>query len=177
MNIRTKIPNLETVMAVYSIITAMLYFPAFLHYLWKLPSWLLFSSFSDLSIIYFYMVTVNFIESILVLMMILAFSIVLPARWFRDRFVSKGVMLTVFLLGFLIYLGRYMWPETLFPWGVVRLSPLIFAAIVAIVFILDEIPFLRKLLEEIANRFTIFLYILIPISILSAVIVLFRNLF
>jgi hypothetical protein len=123
------------------------------------------------------MVTVNFMESLLVLAGVLVLCVVLPRRWFYDRFVSRGLLLVIFTLGFFIYLGGKMQPEMPFPWALIRQLPLIFLLIIALVLLLDKVGFLRKILTGTANRFIVFLYFSIPISILSVVVVALRNVF
>ena len=162
-------------MPVYAVIVVMLYYPTILRFFWKLPSWLLFSSLGDLFSIYCYMVTINFLESLLALLSVLGLCMILPRKWFYDYFISRGVLLTVLTLAFFIYLGSKMQPEMPFPWGLVRQTPLFLLLIILLVFILDQIAFLRKILEELANRFIVFLYILVPISILATIVVLVRN--
>lgn len=153
----------------------MLYYPTIIRFFWKLPSWLLFSSSGDLFNIFCYMVTINFLESLLVLLSVLALCIILPRKWFYDHFISRGALLTILTLAFFIYLGSKMRPEMPFPWSLVRQTPLFILLIILLVFILDQIVFFRKILEETANRFVVFLYILVPISIFSAIVVLVRN--
>ena len=51
------------------------------------------------------------------------------------------------------------------------------AGIVFLVFLVGRIGLLRKAVEEIASRAVIFNYIFIPLSALSLLVVLFRNVF
>lgn len=170
-----KLPGLEDIATVYAVIVVMIYYPTINYFFWKFPSWILFSTIGDLFSIFSYMVSVNFIESLLVLAGVLALCIILPRKWFYDHFTSRGVLLVILTLGFLIFWGSKMQPEMPFPWTLVRQSPLIFLLIIALVFLLDKIGFLRKILTGAANRFIVFLYFLIPISILSLIVVLVRN--
>ena len=175
MNISRKIPRLDDVAPVYAVIVIMLYYPTIIRFFWKFPSWILFSSLGDIFSIYAYMVTVNFLESLLVLVSVLGLCIVLPQKWFYDRFVSRGISLVVLTLGFFIYLGSRMDLDMIFPWPLVRLLPLIFVIIILLVFLIDKVGFLRKVLTEMASHLTVFLYISIPISIISLLVVLARN--
>jgi hypothetical protein len=175
LSIIKKIPKLKTIAPVYAVIVVMLYYPTIIRFFWKTPSWLLFSPLGDLFSIYCYMVAINFLESLLVLLGVLVLCVILPKKWFYDYFISKGILLTVLTLAFFMYLGNKMQPEMPFPWGLVRQTPWFILLIILLVFILDQIAFLRKFLEATANRFVVFLYILIPISILAAIVVLVRN--
>ena len=154
----------------------MVYFPSINLFFWKFPSWILYSTLGDLFNIFCYMVTVNFLESLLVIAGVIALCMVLPRKWFFDNFSSRGVLLVILSLGFVIYMGTQMQSETSFPWDLVRLSPVIFLLILLLVPLLDKVDFLRKFLLAVANRFVVFLYISIPISILAVLVVLVRNL-
>jgi len=176
LNLFKKIPRLSDIAAVYAVIVVMIYYPTINRFFWKFPSWILFSTLGDLFSIYSYMVLVNFLESLLVLGSVLMLCIVLPRKWFYDQFLSKSVLLVVFTLSYFLYLGSQMQSE-IFPWALVRMSPYVFLAIVFLVFLLDRVNFLRKFLAMMADRFTVFLYISIPISVLSVLVVLVRNLF
>lgn len=154
----------------------MIYYPTINRFFWKIPSWILFSTLGDLFSIYSYMVLVNFLESLLVLGSVLILCVILPRKWFYDNFLSKGTLSVILTLLFLIYLGSKMQSDV-FPWTLIRMSPYILLLIVFLVFLLDRVNFLRNFIEKLADRFTVFLYILIPISVLSALVVLIRNVF
>jgi hypothetical protein len=104
-------------------------------------------------------------------------SIILPAKWFYTQFESKGVLLVLFGLGYLLYLNQNLYGLDSFPLALVSWMPVIAIAILVLVFVLDRIDFLCKILLEVANRLVVFLYILIPISLISLLIVLIRNVF
>lgn len=114
-------------------------------------------------------------ESLLVLAGVLALCVILPRKWFYDRFASRGVLLVILTLGLFIYFGSKTQPEMPFPWTLVRQLPLFFLLIIVLVFLLDQIGFLRKILTGTATRFIVFLYFSIPISILSLIVVVVRN--
>lgn len=86
-------------------------------------------------------------------------------------------MLVLLTLGFIIYLGSRMQPEMPFPWDWVRASPVIFLVILAAVFVLDKIDPLARFLLAVGNRFVVFLFISIPVSLLALLVVLVRNIF
>lgn len=175
MSIFKKIPKPDDIAAVYAVIVAMVYFPTINRFFWKVPSWILSSTLGDLFLLYAYTVVVNFLESLLVLGAVLGLCMILPGKLFLDRFTSRAVLLVILTLGFLIYLGTQMQRASVFPWALVRQSPLILLVILLLVHLLDQIGFLRKFLAAAANRFIIFLYISIPVSILSLLVVLIRN--
>ena len=177
MSIVNKIPKLEQIAPVYALIVVMIYPWTLMRLFWKLPSWILFASIGDLVVIFAYMVAVNFLESILVLFAPLGINLILPQKWFYDRFESRSVSLVLFGLGYLTYLKNQLSVDAPFPLTLVRWLPAAFVAILVLVFLVDRVAFLRQALVALATRLTVFLYLVVPISILSLLVVLFRNIF
>jgi len=177
LSIFSKIPKLEEIAPVYAVIVMMIYPWSLSRYFWKLSSWILFASVGDLVGLFAYMVVVNLLESILVLLAPLALSILLPRKWFYDRFTTRGASLVLFGLGFLIYLNRNLHADDPFPLSLFRWIPAAMVVILVLVFLVDRVGFLRRALDELSGRLTIFLYIFIPVSLVSLVVVLIRNAF
>lgn len=175
MSILSKTPKLEDIAAVYAVIVTMIYPWTLSRYFWKLPSWMLFASVEDLAGFFAYMVAVNLMESLLVLAVPLGLSLILPRSWFHERFRTRGASLALFGLGFLIYLNRKMHIDSPFPVVLMMWIPAVVAGIIALVYLVDRVGFLRRALDEAASRLTIFLYITIPISTISLLVVLIRN--
>ena len=121
------------------------------------------------------MMVVNLLESILVLLAPLFMSIILPQKWFHDRFVTKGTLLVVLGLGYLMYFNNHLQYQIPFPVGLVTWMPAIVIAIIVLVFLIDRFRFLDRVLDEVSSRLLIFLYISIPVSLVSLLVVLIRN--
>ena len=175
LSITEKIPKLQDIAAVYAVIVMMIYPWTLTRYFWKLSGWILFASGGDLAAFFAYMVVVNLLESILILLVPLAMSIILPRKLFYDRFKTRSVALVLFGLGFLIYLNRNLHADAHFPMTLVQWIPVAGVAILLLVFLVDQVGFLRRVLDELANRLTIFLYISIPVSVIALLVVLIRN--
>jgi hypothetical protein len=175
LSITNKIPKFEEIAPVYAVIVMMIYPWTLTRFFWKLSSWILFASVGDLAALFAYMVVVNFVESILVLLVPLAMSVVLPRKWFYDRFKTRSIALVLFGLGFLMYLDRNLHADAPFPLILVRWIPMAAVAILVLVFLVDQVGFLRRVLDELANRLTVFLYISIPVSVIALLVVLIRN--
>lgn len=175
LSIVKKFPRIEQIAAVYAVIVMLVYPWTITRYFWKMSSWVLYSSIGDLATYFAYMMTLNFLESLTILLAPLALCLSLPRQWFYDRFVSRGVSLVILGLGYLILLNRNMSADAAFPWYMIRWIPFVLVAILLLVYLLDRVPFVRRLWEELANRALIFLYISIPLSVISALVVLIRN--
>lgn len=177
MNIVKKIPGLEKVVPVYAVIVVMIYTWSLLHFFWRLPSWLNFSTLGEIAVLFSYTVVVNLIESILVLLALVMFSMILPSKWFYDQFVSKGSSLVLLGLGSLMAFNQYLLDDILSPLMMLAKFLAAIAIIFILIFLIDRIGILKKGLEELANRMVIFLYIWIPISAIALLTVLIRNIF
>ena len=175
LSIIEKIPKLEEIAPVYAVIVMMIYPWTLTRFFWRLSSWILFASVGDLVAIFAYMVVVNFLESILVLLALLVMSIIQPQKWFYDRFKTRSISLVLLGLGYLIYLNKNLHADSPFPLTLVRWIPIVAVVILVLVFLVDQVSFLRRVLEELANRLTIFLYISIPVSVIALLVVLIRN--
>ena len=175
LSITEKIPKLQDIAPVYAVIVMMIYPWTLSRFFWKLSSWILFASVGDLTALFAYMVVVNLLESILVLLVPLVMSIILPHKWFYDRFKTRSISLVLFGLGFLVYLNRHLHADSPFPLTLVRGIPITAVGILILTFLVDQVSFLRRVLDELANRLTIFLYISIPVSVIALLVVLIRD--
>ena len=177
MDILKKIPRWGQVIPVYAVIVMMVYVWSLFQYFWRLSSWLNFSTLGQVGGIYVYTVAVNFIESLLILLVLLALSVILPSKWFSEEFVVKGSTLTLLTLGGLMVFNQTLFEDILHP-SVLLPKLLAFGAVTAfLMFLFGRIGFLKKTMEEIANRMTVFLYIWMPITAISILVLLVRNIF
>ena len=170
-----RLPNFQQLVAVYGVIVLILYGWTVYWYLWKLPSWLYFLTVTEMLSAFAYAMVVNFLESLLVLLVPVLLCILLPSRWFRDRFVSQATVLVVLLLASLMQYLVSITARQDIPPGMVWAALLTLAVIAFLVFLVGRIGFLRRAVEEIAGRAVILLYIFLPVSALSILVVLFRN--
>ena len=123
-----------------------------------------------------YVLATNLLESVVVLCGPLALAVVLPSRWFRDVFVARGSSLCIAGLGYLMFLADRFKDKIAYPalplaaWTV----PVALALIALAVYLGGRIPVVRRLLEAAADRVTIFVFILVPASILSVIAICIR---
>lgn len=177
MNFSKRIPSLEQLAPVYSIVVVVLYSWSLLHFFWRLPSFTYYSTVGEIAIIYAYLTVVNFFESVVILLATIVLCVILPGKWFYDRFVTKGILLVSLGLGYLAYVASHISAEAPFPYMLVKWSPVAVILILALVLLLDQVEFLRRVLLALSDRFVTFLYISIPISVVCLLIVLVRNIF
>ena len=157
-------------------ITLVIYTWTILWFFWKLPSWLYFLNASEIGIALAYVLVTNFVESLLVLCIPVFLALVLPRKWFLDLFVARGTCLVLFGLGYMIYLAREVQTKVDHPAFSYRLLPLAIAAVLILMatFLISRIGPIRKILEAFSDRATIFLYVFMPVSVISMLVVLVR---
>lgn len=171
-----RLPTLQQAAAVYGVVVLLIYSWTLYWYFWKLPSWLYFLNLGELFTAYAYALVVNLLESFLLLAVPLLVCVILPSRWFRERFVTQATIFVLLLaLALMKYLDIITSTQALPP-GLIWKAGLTLLGSFLIAFIVGRIAFLRKLLDEIAYRAVIFLYIFPPLSVASLIVVLIRNL-
>lgn len=147
-------------------------------YVWRLPSWLHYLTLGDLLGIFSYAMLAGIAESLLLLGLLLGLCALLPTRFLKNDFTVRGTAISlgwfVSLIGFwIVYerlsqsIGNYVEIWTL---GALALAGLL-------TWLSTKVRWLGSFLAAFADRTTIFLYLFIPLSLLSLVVVIFRNLF
>lgn len=176
-NLKKRIPSLAQLTPVYAVAVVIIYLWSLFRFSWRLPSFLNYSTTGEIGVIFAYLMVVNLLESLAVVSVPIILSVILPQKWFHDRFISQGVLLVSMWLGCLMYIASRILPEEDFPYALFKQLPLFLLLTLALVFLLVQIKFLSGILEEISDRFVIFLYISIPVSAISLIVVSFRNIF
>jgi hypothetical protein len=142
-----------------------------------LPSWLFFLQVGEILSIYAYAFVVNFIESILLLLIVLLPAILLPRQWWTDTFIPKGFALILIILGSaLMHMSLYRTPDTRAMFVSGQLVWWMATSLIAIVltWLVGRVNWVRSGLETMADRFVIFLYIYLPLTVISLVTILAR---
>ena len=144
---------------------------------WKLPSWLFFLQAGDIISIYAYAFLVNFVESLLLLAVVFLLGLVLPSHWWREAFVARGlVLILVILASAALHLALYPTPDTreAFVHGQRVWWILTFFIAGILTWLAGRVAWLRHTLETIADRFLVFLYVYLPLTVVAMLIVLAR---
>ena len=175
MSIKNKLPRLAQVYPVYAIIVLLTYSWTIYWALWKLPSWLDFLPLGEIGAIFCYLMATNLIESLLALLGVVIVSLVLPQKWFRDFFVSRGSALAAsVLISIMIFEYHFDKPADYFSKLPLYLL-LTFLVAGVLSFLAGWIHVVRKAVEVFAENAVIFLFISLPLSLLSLIVVIVRN--
>lgn len=171
------LPSKASVISVYSIIAFMVYSWTLMTFFYTLPSWMKYLTTKEILIIFAYAMSVDLLESILVLAGILVLYYLLPKSLLKEDFRIHGTWLAISGLGLLML---YFLPSPDIkqwigsPWWWVVIT-LIVTVLITIFF--SRLPFTRKFALFFQDRMPAFLAIFIPISIVSLLVIVVYLLF
>lgn len=173
-----RLPDRQSIVGVYATAAFMIYGWTLLRSFWKLPSWMFVLNIWEILSVYAYAFVVAFTESVLVLAILLLVGFVLPARWWNDRFTSMGMIWLIVLEGSVmlrLYENRApaFWEEFVYhqgPWWAYT-----FALALLLSLVVSRVGWLQKGFALLAERMVVFLYIYIPLTVISFVVVVLRN--
>jgi hypothetical protein len=160
------------------VIALIVYTWTLLWFFWKVPSWLYFLNAGEILTTLAYSLATNLLESIVVMCGLLFLALILPGKWFRDVFVARGASLAMAGLAYMIFLANQFNNKNAYPTLSLQAWTVLLAAVLiaALVYLFGRIALLRKVLEVVADRMSIFTYILVPLSVISVLVVAFRAL-
>ena len=172
-----RLPSFANILPLYSVIAAMTYGWTISKFLWKLPSWLLFLNIGEALALFAYAMVSALVESLLILGILLLASLVLPAKFFKDEFIIRGAWFVMVAYGaMMIYLSLYTTQgQMLGAYWTAWFGGLLSLAVLA-AYISPRIHFARSLALWLSDRLIIFLFIFIPTSVISLLVVIVRNL-
>lgn len=143
-------------------------------FFWKLPSWLYYLTPGEMLGALSYMLVHGLIESLLILSLLLVIAALLPAHWLRDIFTVRGAAIVVVCLGsIMIYLSRAgkNLVDNFLLWLIICIALMLVMA-----FLSTRVRRMTKLFSSLAERFTVFVYIQIPLVIVATIVIVVRNL-
>ena len=171
-----RLPKPQDILSVYAVIMSMLFAWSLLLFFWYLASWAHFMTVGDIVGVFSYVMASSFIESLAFLLFLLVVCFLLPQNLFRDDFVVRGTVISVCVIGMIMIYFRITntnISDLLFSW--VGLGAAL--AIIAVSLFMTKFKRVRDILVSLSDRLTVFLYIFIPLSIFSMLVVAIRNIF
>ena len=174
---RDRFPSTRDLLAVFAVVATFVYGWTIVILFWKLPSFLLFATPGELFAITSYVLVSALIESLVVMGLLAGTSFLLPARFFRDDFLVRASWLVMIGYGsVMLFLKLNALFETVFGRSVDAWSAGTILSCLLAAWISPRIKFMRSVAEWVSDRFQVFLFLLIPLSLLSLVVVIIRNL-
>ncbi len=171
-----RLPGFHDILPVYAVVVFMVYGWTLFTYFRYLHYWIDFLNVSEIFAIFCYSMLADLAESLFILFVLLGICAILPPQFLKDRFVVRGTLAVICVLGsILVFLNDF--PDlndyllTLLPWT----AATIFVAALA-AFVSARSGFVARAVMWLSDSMIIFLYIFMPVTALSFVVVLFRNL-
>lgn len=143
----------------------------------RLTGWLYYLNIWEILSIFAYTQLFAFVESLAVVTGIVLLALVLPSRLFRETFVPTGT--AIVLLTALWAMVAQFNDSTLreLPMRMLAVWFMLYLATIVVAwFLLYRSPRLRRAVQTLAERMSVLLYLYIPLSALSLLVILWRNL-
>ncbi len=174
--IRDRFPPRNDTIPVFAASIFIVYSWAILWFLQKMPGWLPFLSLWAILSILAYTLAFALLESCAVLLVLVLFGVLTPYKLIRARFISQGSVILFAAASWTAFIqllrgALRMWSlsESILWFGIAILS------IVCASVLVYRMPRFQQALRSLCTRLSIFLYIYVPIGIISCMVVLVRN--
>lgn len=136
----------------------------------------------QIAIIFAYVLAIALFESAIIFALIVLLSLVFPTRRFKDQFIAQSCIVVLLITVVALLAQQNINQVYRFSVRQLVVYPLVVLAALLLLlylfsFIFERFVGLRRFLDRIADRMTIFSYIYIPLSLLGLVVVLLRNVF
>jgi hypothetical protein len=175
--LKSRFPDKQSIVNVFATAAFIVYGWTIYSSFWKIPSWLFYLRLSEIFSVYAYSFIVNFVESALLTLGVIFLGFFLSGNLWKDGFISAGVVILAVLVGSaLVHMRLYENPNLRVDFinSQLRWWTSTFFLAFVISFICVRVSWLRSLLENLADRFVVFLYIYIPLTLLSFGVVFVR---
>jgi hypothetical protein len=176
MNILKKIPDRSAILSVYAISVMLVYGWTSYWFIWNFPSWIYYLTVTEIISIAAYAAITNLLESLVLLCLPLVMALILPAKWFSDKFVAAGALLVAFIGALLMYYAPYFQAEDSFSYTPFYFAPVLFVVSLGLAIMLARIRLASIAIGAFTERAQVFLLFSIPLSIISIFVVVIQNL-
>ena len=174
---KNRLPKRQDVLVVLGTIVFAVFSWSIRGFFFVFPSIVMRYATVEIFAIFSYMMAFAFVESTLVFVALVLVSTILPKKWLREGFSYKGFLIV--LVGSIAFIryqtflgGELPAAKTIFLW--VGESILV---LICLILLFHFIKWLQAILVSIAERFTVFAYLYIPLGFLGLIVVVLRNLF
>ena len=172
-----RLPNFQAIVPVYAVTAVMLAGWTITAFLWKLSAWLLLLTLGEILTLFAYAMVTNFLESLIILGSLLLVCILLPRHLLRDHFAVRGTILAIGIIGALmVFVGLHR------QFGIAGgaglfLGPLTALLLTAVLLGLSArgMGTIQSAVLWISDRLIVFLFLLLPVFLVSSLYVVYRN--
>ncbi len=173
---RARFPTRRELLFVFAACAFPVYSWSLVAFFDKLPSWLLFLKAWDLVGVFGYGQSIALMESLLLLAAIVVLAVILPRRFFADRFVAEGSMVALctalwaVALQINVDMVSSLSPKVLLLW-----LSLYFVPIAALWVSIRRFKRVELVFSTLADRLVVLLYVYLPLTAIGIVVVVVRN--
>jgi hypothetical protein len=173
---QTRLPKIQSITQVYAVIAVMFSVWTITAFLWKLSAWLLLLNLGEIFTIFSYAMLANFIESLMVLLFLLAICALLPSHVLRDDFTVRGTILAMGIIGSLMAFAGLHMQLGMELGNLAWVGPIVVIALTALLWSFSSKKrFVSTSIVWLSDRLTVFLLILVPLFVILSAYVIFRN--
>jgi hypothetical protein len=176
-----RLPKLQSILGVYAVIVFLVYSWTLFTSFYKLPSWMFYLTISQILSVYAYAFSVDLAESVLVLagILLLEFTFFFILRN-KEEIQSRSILIALVLLlpsMWRLFLFQGYEDSAAFVGGELKWWILTLAIGFPLAALIPKNYWLRRILEGFAERAAVFLYIYLPLSFVSLIVVIARNIY
>lgn len=166
----SRLPEKTKIVSLFAVAVFIVYGWTIYASFWKIPSWIFYLDLYEIFSVYAYSFLVNFAESTLLTLGLVMLGFLLAGNLWKDGFLAASVVVLVVLVGSaLLHMRMYENPnlrlgfiDSQLRWWAGTLPIALVASMIS-----ARVGWLRKAIETLADRFTVFLYLYIPLTVLS----------
>jgi hypothetical protein len=171
--LKRRLPARSETILVASMAVFLIFTWALRNIFFQYPSYILSYNVGDILAIIAYHMAFALIESALVVTVFVALAFLLPGKWFKEGFAYKASLGILALAAVSIYLQAVMTNQPKIPWLATQLGRGLLVWLAAVL-VAHFVPFVKKIVLNILDRLTIFLYLYLPVGLLSLLVVIVR---
>jgi hypothetical protein len=173
--IKSRLPGVKEILPVYAVIVFFLLSWATLAFFWKFPAWLNYLTLGEVTVLYLYAAFTEFLESLVYLLILLLLCIILPSKFLKDGFLVRGTIAAVAMPGLILLVNYLIVFHEFTAWQAALSGLMLMGAVVALlIWLTAKYQTVEKGVLLFGDRTVIFLYLYIPLMIISSVVVLAR---
>jgi hypothetical protein len=175
---KKRLPPKRDIVLVFAACAVPVYSWSIVAFLERMPGWLLFLSLWDLMGAFAYTQAFAFLESAAVLLALILLSVILPARFLRDRFIAQGGMIVFLTVAWAVALRYARGNASVAFWSLktLLLWLVLYSVSVGVpCLLINRYGRLEHIIDALVERLTVLLYFYVPITLLSIVVVILRN--
>jgi hypothetical protein len=168
---------MREILPVYAVIATVIFVWSLVTFFWKLPSWLFFLTVGEILTILAYTLAFDLLESLVWLGAFLLLAFLLPPVVLRNRFAERGSIVGLVLLGSIaLFIMRY---SSLGPAVMRQTSLWVVVTLLlgtTLIYLSTRIQAVSDVVLAFTDRLIVFLFLFVPLGVVSSLVVLLRNL-